>query len=209
MPTTFVPTSNTPRVPSRRRNLRSKLPSVAPAGPPSLSDRDKVLAEAGLDFAKKVEIARKAVRVLDDAMDATKVDRAAWQGQFNDERTDADHATRLRAAEQAADLAGFKPPRVEVQGGQPVIIPIVFADFARPQPRVIEMEAEVREIKDGKPVGEGSVTDSASTTKDVTDAQVPADVDAAIVEPGLEPDPTPTPQKRGKATRGGPTPHSR
>lgn len=143
---------------------------------------------------------KKIVRVLDEGMDATKVERASHHGMFVDERSDTDHGTRARAAEQTRDLLGLDAPR-KAETGAVVYVPVIIAEFARPR--------EVREIIEVKPVSDRPVADSPALPDSSPDVQVADIVGGEIDDPDLELAPTPTPQNAVRGARGGPKSHGR
>jgi len=112
---------------------------VTPQGAQSL--RDEILALAGADKRTLAELTRKAIRVADEAMDATKVERVTHQGEVKATFNDVDHRARIEGADRAFDLIGARVSKSSSQQASsgPQTVVVVIERAAGPQ----RVEAQV------------------------------------------------------------------
>lgn len=93
---------------------------------------------------------KKAFDTIDSLMGATKVERASFQGEFKDERTDADNGVRLKASQTALSASGVMPSKGEsLQQPKVVKVIINLPDWALPtnaKTNAIEVECKAEDI---------------------------------------------------------------
>ena len=66
----------------------------------------EVYALAGIGLEERARLLKKAWQAAEELLDATRVDRASFRGEFLDERETPDYTARARGIEQAQSLAG-------------------------------------------------------------------------------------------------------
>jgi len=103
----------------------------------------EILESAGITRARRVELTRKRVRVLDEAMDATKVERITFEGAVMSTHDDVDHRTRLAAGDAWDEIQGLKRSKSANDKGPsgPLTINVIIEHAEVPRVEVIEVQA--------------------------------------------------------------------
>lgn len=103
-----------------------------------MSRHEEILALAGITKEKRAELEAKRVARIDEALDATKVERVTYQGEVLATFDDVDHATRLAAADRVARMNGTEQSKSASDQGKDTR-PIIVIIERDPGPQVVEV----------------------------------------------------------------------
>ena len=109
--------------------IEPKAPGAAGSvGAPSVSERDKLLAGAGITHEERVAAVRKAWDRKLELLHARKTQFFSFEGEVTDERQVIDNATSLAAAESLDRFLGVIAPKASQK--VEVIHRLVFPEYA-------------------------------------------------------------------------------